>query len=243
MIVLIKWLFVHLFIDFVVQTKSMVAHKRKLKARSWYLYIHCLLQGGLVYLLTPGWQLWQIPLIITVSHFLIDLWKINRKENALYFIIDQALHLIVLFALWNVFIAEDKWLVDTWERLKDNMHFWLTATGYLVVTFPLSILMYYATQRWRKSVEKGDWGASGDSLSDAGKWIGIFERLLVYTFIITNHIADIGFLIAAKSIIRFNDIKGSDARKEAEYVLIGTLMSFSSSILVGLIVRSALNSL
>ena len=62
-----------------------------------------------------------------------------------------------------------------------------------------------------------------------------FERILVLTFVITNHYEGIGFLIAAKSILRFNDIKGEHMRKEAEYVLIGTLMSFASSIIIGII--------
>ena len=79
---------------------------------------------------------------------------------------------------------------------------------------------------------------SSISLNEAGKWIGIFERILVFTFVITGHFEGIGFLIAAKSILRFNDIKGNEARKEAEYILIGTLMSFAMSIIVGLVVRS-----
>jgi hypothetical protein len=47
-------------------------------------------------------------------------------------------------------------------------------------------------------------------------------------------------LIAAKSILRFNDIKGDNMRKEAEYILIGTLMSFASSILIGIFVNLVL---
>jgi hypothetical protein len=81
---------------------------------------------------------------------------------------------------------------------------------------------------------------SATSLSEAGKWIGIFERILVLTFVINNHFEGIGFLIAAKSILRFNDIKGDNMRKEAEYILIGTLMSFASSILIGIFVNLVL---
>jgi hypothetical protein len=81
---------------------------------------------------------------------------------------------------------------------------------------------------------------SSISLNEAGKWIGIFERILVFTFVVSGHFEGIGFLIAAKSILRFNDIKGNEARKEAEYILIGTLMSFSFSILIGLLVKSVI---
>lgn len=234
---LIQWLFVHLLADFVLQTTSMVRHKRRLKARSWILWFHCLLHGGLIYLVTANWQGWQIPVIIATTHFFIDLWKLYRKDNFAYFIADQAMHVIVLLVVWCIFIAQPDWLLHTWTALRTDLDFWLIASGYLAVTFPLSLLMYYATQRWRRSVEQGDWGKANSSLSEAGKWIGIFERLLVYTFVITSHFEGIGFLIAAKSVLRFNDIKGNDARKETEYVLIGTLMSFSFSIIIGLLVR------
>ena len=82
---------------------------------------------------------------------------------------------------------------------------------------------------------------SATSLAEAGKWIGVFERILVLTFVIYNHFEGIGFLIAAKSILRFNDIKGDNTRKEAEYVLIGTLMSFASSIVIGIFVTLLMN--
>jgi hypothetical protein len=35
--------------------------------------------------------------------------------------------------------------------------------------------------------------------------------------------------------LRFNDIKGDAMHKETEYILIGTLMSFASSIIIGTI--------
>ena len=242
MIILVKWIFVHLVADFMAQTSGMVAHKRRLKARSWVLYLHCLVHGGLVYLLAPSWDLWLIPLIVVVTHFFIDLWKLYRKDNFIFFAIDQALHLLVLFILWSVFISPSGWYKQAWASVSNNTDVWLIATGYLAVTFPLSLLLSYGTKRWRISVEEGAWRGI-NSLSEAGKWIGIFERILVYTFVITNHFEGIGFLIAAKSVLRFNDIKGSDARKETEYVLIGTLMSFALSILVGLIVRTGAASL
>jgi hypothetical protein len=242
MITLVKWIFVHLVVDFLAQSRSMVHHKRDKGARSWFLYLHCLLHGGLVYLVTASWQLWQVPLLVVITHFIIDLWKLNRPDKLVYFIIDQALHLLVLFALWSIYISPAGWYAQAWSFLSTNPDVWLIGTGYLAVTFPLSILLSYATKRWRVSLEKGEWHGL-NSLSDAGKWIGIFERLLVFTFVITSHYEGIGFLIAAKSVLRFNDIKGSEARKETEYVLIGTLMSFALSILTGLIVRTGLQAL
>jgi Protein of unknown function (DUF3307). len=235
MVTLFQWIFAHLVGDFLLQTQAMVRHKKRLKARSWMLYLHCLLYGLLVYLFLPSWDMWIVPLLVVFTHFIIDLWKLNQSENVVYFIVDQFLHVLVLVVLWVAFVAPDQWLPEKWFAFRHSAAVWAVASGYLVVTFPLSLFLARATQRWRREAEEGGM-RSAISLNEAGKWIGIFERILVYTFVITGHFEGIGFLIAAKSILRFNDIKGSEARKDAEYILIGTLMSFAFSIMVGLIV-------
>jgi hypothetical protein len=239
MVTLFQWIFAHLVGDFLLQTRAMVRHKQRLKARSWMLYLHCAIHGLLVYLFTPGWNLWIVPLLVMVTHFIIDLWKLNQSDKVVYFIIDQLAHLVTLFVIWCVFVAPSGWAPGQWVSVMHNESVWAIAAGYLMVTYPLSLLLASATQRWRREAEEQTMRSSV-SLNEAGKWIGIFERTLVFTFVISSHFEGIGFLIAAKSILRFNDIKGQEARKEAEYILIGTLMSFSLSILIGLIVRSFL---
>src|SRR5216683_3250335 len=99
MLVLYQWIFAHLFADFGLQTTKMIQHKKRLKARSWILYLHSLLHGGLVYLFSPNKTLWLIPVIIVVTHFFIDLWKLHRKDNAFAFITDQLMHILVLIIL------------------------------------------------------------------------------------------------------------------------------------------------
>jgi hypothetical protein len=63
-----------------------------------------------------------------------------------------------------------------------------------------------------------------------------FERILILTFIINNQYEPIGFLIAAKALLRF---KESDL-KRTEYVLIGTLISFTLTISIGILVKMVL---
>jgi len=62
------------------------------------------------------------------------------------------------------------------------------------------------------------------------------ERLLIFTFVVTGHWEAIGFLIAAKSVFRFGDLKESKERKLTEYILIGTLLSFGIAMITGIIV-------
>ena len=51
----------------------------------------------------------------------------------------------------------------------------------------------------------------------------------------------IGFLIAAKSILRFGEIKERKDRMFAEYVLIGTLLSFTWVLVVAILTQHALH--
>ena len=80
----------------------------------------------------------------------------------------------------------------------------------------------------------------------AGRLIGQVERLLIFVFILLGQYAAIGFLIAAKSVLRYGELKATDpasadtVRKEAEYVLIGTLLSVAWAIGAGLLTLATL---
>jgi hypothetical protein len=236
MLTILQWIAAHLFADFVLQSNKLIQQKKEKKAGSWFLYVHSFIHASLIYIFSPDKSLWIIPVIIFITHYFIDLWKIYQKETAVTFIADQLMHVIVLVVLWAIFYEYIDWPAVIVTRILINNNFWVIITAYLFVIYPLAYLLGYATQRWRQDIEQFN-DRSSTSLSEAGKWIGVFERILVLTFVIANHFEGIGFLIAAKSILRFNDIKGDNMRKEAEYVLIGTLMSFASSIIIGIGVR------
>ncbi|MEK6721465.1 MAG: DUF3307 domain-containing protein [Chloroflexota bacterium] len=73
-----------------------------------------------------------------------------------------------------------------------------------------------------------------------GATIGVLERLLIVTFILTNNQVAIGFVIAAKTIARFKQL---DDRDFAEYYLLGTLASVSAAIATGLLAAAALGTI
>lgn len=73
-----------------------------------------------------------------------------------------------------------------------------------------------------------------------GATIGVLERLLIVTFILTNNQVAIGFVIAAKTIARFKQL---DDRDFAEYYLLGTLASVSAAIATGLLAVAALGTI
>ncbi|HMP92642.1 MAG TPA: DUF3307 domain-containing protein [Phnomibacter sp.] len=235
--VLAQWLCAHLIADFILQPKAMVLHKQRLKAKSWMLYAHCLIHGLVFYLVNAQWHQWYLAAAVAITHFFIDWWKTTQKYSPWLFTIDQLLHITVLVLLWLLThhnaATLHAWLQAKWQ----SPPLWYILTGYLLLMYPLSMVIGGATQKWRQEVNR-NFENNQTSLAEAGKWIGIFERMLVYTFIITSQFAGIGFLITAKSILRFNDTsKGASGRKEAEYILIGTLMSFTLAIITGLLVK------
>ena len=103
----------------------------------------------------------------------------------------------------------------------------------VLITKPTSIIIKNIISIWTPENK----GKKDNSLQNAGNFIGILERLFVFYFVLTNHIEAIGFLLAAKSIFRFGDLKEAKDRKLTEYVLIGTLLSFGIAFILAIVVN------
>lgn len=237
-LVFLQLFIAHILTDFVLQPNSWISHKRQHRIKSVYLLLHALIAGLLSYLFLQQWELWWVPLIISVTHFFIDLWKLNtNKDNLAYFLWDQFFHLVVII-LVCLYLVESFGEIGPFLGIIANSPSILAVImGYLTVIFPVGFLVGKATERWRDDLEKYE--DEENSLKSAGRYIGIFERILVLTFILVGNFSAIGFLIAAKSILRFNDKSMLGSRKQTEYVLIGTLMSFTISILIGILIRES----
>lgn len=224
----------HLLGDFLLQPNSWVIDKEKNKWRSKYLYFHVLLHAILAFVLLWNLELWWVALSVLITHFFIDLAKLQfQKSNnkRIWFFIDQGLHLLVILGLCYLkFPNFDFSNLLSPKNLK-------IFTALLFLTIPSSIIIKTLIGIWTpNSTEKTK--LETDSLQNAGKYIGILERLLVFTFIITNHWEGIGFMIAAKSVFRFSDLAEAKQRKLTEYVLIGTLLSFGIAIIIGIIIKA-----
>src|SRR5690606_9635643 len=233
--ILLQLLFAHILTDFLLQPKSWIIHKRKYKGRSYILILHSLLAGILTLLFLQDWSLWYIGLFISITHYLIDLWKlVKARDDLKYFLLDQLFHILIIILAWLYLINGFDAVIPGIQSILDSTALLSILGAYLLVIFPAGYLIGKATLRWQEEIEQVD---ENSSLPEAGRYIGIFERILVLTFILTQNFSAIGFLIAAKSILRFSDKTGSGARKQTEYVLIGTLMSFAFTILLGLLVN------
>lgn len=72
---------------------------------------------------------------------------------------------------------------------------------------------------------------------NAGRIIGILERIIIYFFVLNAQYAAIGFILVAKSFTRFKEL---DKKQFAEYVLVGTLLSSILAILTAVTIKHLL---
>ncbi|MGJ5640663.1 DUF3307 domain-containing protein [Formosa sp. S-31] len=224
----IKLLLAHFIGDFLLQPSSWVQDKEQKTWQSKYLYFHTAIHFlALIILLQFNFKyIWGI-LLITISHYIIDLIKLllTQKLNTRWlFTLDQIAHLLVL-AITTYIYEPFSFQLETIY----NPKILLTFTCVIFVTTVSSIIMKTIISKW--ALEENNEA----SLKDAGAYIGILERLFVFAFVVMNYWEGIGFLIAAKSVFRFGDLSKAKDRKLTEYILIGTLLSFGLAISCGLV--------
>lgn len=228
MIPLFQLILAHLLGDFLLQPTAWVMHKEKKKAKSPALYLHLLVHGVLILTLL-GFGFWILAIVLTILHGLVDLTKLYFQKSATktaWFFIDQLAHFISILGIWWLFFRPE--LSLEWSPSS-----WIYATALLLITQVAGIAIQVGLSNWSKDLDL----SQESSLKNAGKYIGILERLFVFAFVILGKWEAIGFLLAAKSVFRFGDLRKAKDRKLTEYILIGTLLSFGISIGIGILTR------
>ncbi|MFT4156001.1 DUF3307 domain-containing protein [Parafilimonas sp.] len=229
---LVRLVLAHLLSDFILQPKSWVAHRARYHYRSVKLYLHIAVTTITAALLT-GLQHARVLPVIAVTHWAIDGWKSYKPATAKYFIADQLLHLLVIAACWCS--CYPGVLLSLWQHLPDiGLHGWVLITAFVFVTAPAGILIGQLTHSWREKVEDPD-----HNLANAGKWIGIAERVIVLVLVLYSQFSAIGLLVAAKGIIRFQEKDRQEVK--TEYLVIGTLLSIAIAIITGVLVKLSLH--
>lgn len=224
---LIRLLAAHLLTDFVLQPKSWVDARREkhLKAKEYWWHI------GLTSAMAAWFtcfDTWWVPLVIFITHGLIDWWKSYRPEGLSYFLIDQLLHLLVIVGIWFIKFPETFEPISLLQTCMTAPKIWIVGIAVIFLSSPVGIIIGMLTKPFRDKIENH----VENSLANAGTWIGMLERLLIFFLVLISQYEAIGLLIAAKSIIRLKE----GEQKMSEYVLVGTLLSVSAAILTGYIV-------
>jgi hypothetical protein len=226
---LTKLILSHLLTDFILQPGSWVEQRNQKHFASAKLYLHVFVTAGLAYLFI-GWSYWAVALVILITHFLIDVWKSYRPRVALYFVLDQLLHVGVIVGCWLVTFQYWGIWDDLCRRLDTDRHVWIVLAAFVFVTAPAGILIGELTKSWSGKIDDPE-----NSLVNAGKWIGMAERIIVLVLVLQGQYSAIGLLVAAKGIIRFGEKDRQEIK--TEYLVIGTLLSIGIAILAGLAVK------
>ncbi len=231
----IRLLIAHLAGDFIFQKKSWIESRQAGKWRSPFLYLNAGIVAFLSWALSGYHQMWAIPLFIFFVHAFTDLLKSYAPDTRAVFFTDQVLHLGATVVATVLYLPASDADYSCCGFLFGNYNLWIYICAYLTVLWPMGIFIAQFTKQWQAESDQ-----SG-GLKDAGRYIGMLERLLILTFIFVNQFPAIGFLIAAKSILRFGDIRESGNRKGAEYILIGTMISFAAAIFTGIAANYLIN--
>lgn len=235
----------HMLADFVLQTRWMALGKR----RPGPLLVHVLIVAAVSWL-ALGLPPEPLPLaLLAGTHLVIDAVKARASGPGFRpFALDQAAHLAVIAALASAWPG--LWAAGLWVRPE------VTAALPLVARLPeaLTLLAGLVATVWAggyavKAVLAGmttppvTLPADDPSLPRGGQIIGRLERFLIYVLVLAGHAGAIGFLIAAKSVLRFNELARETDRHVSEYVIIGTLASFAWALAASFATQELLRAL
>jgi hypothetical protein len=230
----------HLLADYIFQSQLWSNGKSRKTITKFHVF-----HGLVVFVcswtfsLDPGYFAAAIGL--TIVHFFTDVLKSclvirARKSgsNKNFFFTDQLIHLFFLIII--------PFAYQEWHGINFVVEFPLktiaVAVAFVFCSKPANIVIKnifivfeiaIPTQE-QKSVLKAEEPNSEKSLPNAGKLIGIMERLLTLALILMGQYGAVGLIIAAKSILRFKDTR------QNEYILVGTLLSFGLAVLPGILI-------
>lgn len=207
-------LLAHVVADFIFQPNWMVEKKQNLSV----LLCHVAIVFAMSVLALGGG--WIPAVIVAVLHLLVDAIKIwwfpkEKGREAFAFFADQIAHVLTIFFVtyfWSDVLGSGWWAPWIGSAMKPAIF----VTGFLVVVYVGGYAVGAITSIYASEF-------AGQGLPNAGKIIGQLERILIFLLILIDKPEAIGFLIAAKSLLRF---RSSKEQKTSEYVIIGTLSSF-----------------
>lgn len=222
--VIVRLLLAHVVGDFIFQTDGFCRAKLEKGWRGLQIYLHSFLIFILSWIALWSFSSWWLALIIGVTHLLID--SVKKRDNLASFVIDQVAHMVCIVIVGYVAISIGQDVVFNHDDGRVSK-VCLYALIFLLNCKPANILIKHLLKAY--SVQPPKESTGNDEEIRSGKLIGNLERWLIIVFMLCEQYEAIGFLVAAKSIIRYKD---GDVSK-TEYVLAGTLLSVFISVISG----------
>jgi Protein of unknown function (DUF3307) len=234
-------LFAHALADFIFQSARMSEGKRDREILPFVAHMTVVAATAAIALGTSTGPTALPVLFLTLAHFAIDLAKTFTPHRKLWpFLLDQTLHLVSLAAialicpaLW----ADGFWAGALWTDTGWGSRLWAASEQPLAwlptaMAFGAGLILTTRAGGFAVGLLMEPWAGHDlpTGLANGGKLIGWMERGLIFLLVIVGQPAGIGFLIAAKSILRFETT--SQDQRAGEYIIIGTLASFGWALIL-----------
>lgn len=102
------------------------------------------------------------------------------------------------------------------------LHLNILLFGLLMILNEMNILTRFTLEKLKLPPLGDEDQKINEDQFRTGRVIGFLERIFVFLFVLSSQYTAIGFIIAAKGIVRYPDFGG---KTYTEYILIGTLLS------------------
>lgn len=233
----------HIVADFYLQTDKSCVKKAENGLKGWEIYKHALWVLVLTWLVVFDRNSWWLAVLIAGSHLIIDavkpyIQKRCRTNNEFWvFIVDQMLHLGALGGAGYLWLQYNSWHEFGW-LMACPLKYVLLLTVLVLAHKPSNILLNLIIRYYEVPVpnDSAEYDSEPHGAFHSGALIGTLERVLMIVLIVMSQYEAIGFLIAAKSILRFSSVNESE---KSEYVVAGTFISFCIALALGLMVVKA----
>lgn len=252
--------------DFLFQTHRICAEKSAFRWRGFVKHLLIVFLTSVV-LLLPYFNLELLLALFLFSllHIMVDLLKnlfTAEKNTALpLFLLDQGIHLILIYIFWGVIeFTGNNWVqtavsgllfpkaVAVWELFFQGVsaekalltlivYTSVINGGAVFIKKVLDLPLFSLRNRDDRSAFTGKEVAE---IKKVGYYLGMLERALIITFTALDYFSAVAFVFTAKSIARFSELNQKDF---AEYYLTGTLLSVLLGMMGGVGLRYLLSCL
>jgi hypothetical protein len=207
---------------------------------------------------TSGFSSWKLLggfFAVIVLRTTWDIFRGSKEQKRVLeaFIFTQAITILFLTAVWHFVMPVH--VHDWYARIETQTLVSLGSVGsYLLqratsvfVTLAAYFFMIDGGARIVRGVlgkfpilmEKVS-GTAAVNNENRGEWIGVLERIITLTFVLTGSYTAVAFALTAKSIARFKELDDKDF---AEYYLLGTSASVATALLVGALTQVLVRNL
>ncbi len=229
-------------------TPACIKHKSPL---IWIL-VKALCVSAITWLLLGTWSAWFMAIGVFILNLLIECVKcrispkvflqnqqINNCINpdhcgTVGFLSGQITQLVALVLLWMSIYhgAESTNSPAYYLRFVNVIQYsklLILISGSVIGIWGVGELLKHQLLPLANGLENKD----GDcGIPKGGRIIGILERTFVLIFVIAGQPEAAGFVLATKSVFRIGDLKETQDRTFAEYIMIGTFCSFAYSFII-----------